>query len=189
MADIPRPHPPTIAQCNAAAPAREIKKRNNLTYADKFEIVQLIDNGEAKRSVGKKFGINESTVRSIYQNRDHIKAHMNLALSEAGAQAMQSRNQLLLKTEQLLGRYLERQAKRNLVIDTREIMNTAKDIYAAVARKMGVQQPPVFLASKGWVDKFMSGHKVKSVKISGEAASGDKSAAREYPESIKEYYR
>uniref|UniRef100_UPI00358ECFDF tigger transposable element-derived protein 1-like n=1 Tax=Myxine glutinosa TaxID=7769 RepID=UPI00358ECFDF len=183
MADIPRP--PTIAQRNAAAPAREIKKRKNLTYAQKCEIVQLIDNGETKRSVGKKFGINESTVRGIYQNRDHIKAHMNLASSEAGAQAMRSRNQLLLKPEQLLGRYLERQAKRNLAIDTREIMDTAKDIYAAVARKMGVQQPPVFLASKGWVDKFMSRHKVKSVKISGEAASGDKSAAREYPESLK----
>lgn len=50
---------------------------------------------------------------------------------------------------------------------------------------MDIQQPPVFLTSKGWVDKFMDRHKIKSVKISGEAASGDKAAARQYPEKLK----
>ena len=91
------------------APGREVKKRKNLTYAQKLEIVKMIDKGQTKCSVGKKFGVNESTVRGIYQNREHIKSHMKLASSEAGAQAMRSGNQVLLKTEQLLGRYLERQ--------------------------------------------------------------------------------
>ena len=66
-------------------------------------------------------------------------------------------------------------------------MDTAREIYAGLAKKLGVQQPSVFLASKGWVDKFMSRHKVRSVKISGEAASGDKAAAREYPEGQFRY--
>ncbi|KAK4296263.1 hypothetical protein Pmani_031234 [Petrolisthes manimaculis] len=43
MANIPPPRPPTIGQCNAAAPGREIKKKKNLTYAGKWEIVKLID--------------------------------------------------------------------------------------------------------------------------------------------------
>ena len=52
-----------------------MKKRKNLTYAQKLEIVKLIDAGERKCSVGKKFGINESTVRGIYQKHEHIKSH------------------------------------------------------------------------------------------------------------------
>ena len=56
------PHPLTIGQRKTEAPEREIKKRNNLTYVQKREIVQLINKGETKRSVGNNFGINESTV-------------------------------------------------------------------------------------------------------------------------------
>ena len=137
MATVPTSYPPTIAARNAANPTREVKKRKNLTYAQKLEIVKLIDGGETKRSVGKKFGINESTVRGIYQKREHIKNHMKLASSEAASNAYRSRNQVLLKTEQLLGRYLDRQAQRNQLVETREVMDTAKEIYVGVARKMG----------------------------------------------------
>lgn len=71
------------------------------------------------------------------------------------------------------------------MFNTCKIMDTAKGIYAGPARNSCVQQPPIFLVSKGWGDKFMVHHKVKSVKISGELTSGDKSAAREYLESLK----
>ena len=185
MATVPTSYPPTIAARNAANPTREVKKRKNLTYAQKLEIVKLIDGGETKRSVGKKFGINESTVRGIYQKREHIKNHMKLASSEAASNAYRSRNQVLLKTEQLLGRYLDRQAQRNQFVETREVMDTAKEIYVGVARKMGVEQPPLFLASKGWVDKYMACHKIRSKLITGEAASADNRAASEYPEFLK----
>lgn len=185
MANIPPRHPPTIAQRKAMAPGREIKKRKNLTYAQKLEIVKLIDSGETKRSVGKKFAINESTVRGIYQKREHIKEHMKLSASEAGTQALRSRNLVLLKTERLLGQYLDRQARRNKAVDTRDIMDTAQEIYEGLAVKMGVQQPPVFQASSGWVQKFKARHNIKSCVISGEAASADQEAAGEYPESLK----
>ena len=125
MANIPPLHPPTIKERNALAPNREIKTRKNLNYAQKLEIVKLIDNGKTKQSVAKELGINESIVRGIYQKREHIKAHMKLSSSEAASQALPSRNQRLLKMEQLLGRYLDRQAKRNLSVDKRDIMDTA----------------------------------------------------------------
>ena len=89
-------------------------------------VSQLVDDGKTRLSVAKEFGFNESTVRGIYQKREDIKTHMKLSSSEAAYQALRSRNQLLLKTEQLLGRYLDRQAKTNLSVDTREIMDTAK---------------------------------------------------------------
>ena len=110
---------------------------------------------------------------------------MRLSSSAAASNVKRSHNQVLLKSEQILGRYMDRMAKRNQTVDTHDLMDTALDIYKRVAAKLGVQQPPLFLASKGWVDKFMKGHKVKSSAISGEAASADTAAAQEYPEELK----
>ena len=53
-------------------------------------------------------------------------------------------------------------AKRNLVVDTKEAMDTAKEIYKGVAAKWGIQQPPVFFASKGWYDRFLGRRKIKN---------------------------
>lgn len=51
----------------------------------------------------------------------HIKAHMHLALSVAALNVLRNPDQLLLKTEQRLGQYLERQARRNWSVDMREV--------------------------------------------------------------------
>ena len=64
-------------------------------------------------------------------------------------------------------------------------METVKEIYCGVAKKLNVEIPPVFFTSKGWVDGFMARHNVKNVTISVEAASGDR---RGYPESLKKNY-
>lgn len=144
---------------------RRYKKRKNLTFAQKLEIVKLIDCGETKRSVGEKFDVNESRVRGIYQKREHIKNHMNIAASKAASQALHGHNQLFLKTEQLSGRYLDRQAERNMAFVAHEIMDTAKAIYSGLARKLCVCSNHQSLASKGWVDKFMAHHKIECENI------------------------
>ena len=56
---------------------------------------------------------------------------------------------MVLKTERSLIRYIERQAKQNTPVDTTEIMETAKEIYCGVAKKLNVEIPPVFLTSNG----------------------------------------
>ena len=71
-------------------PVAKVRKRKNLTYAQKLEIVEMIDKGERKYRVGKKFGIKESTIQGIYQNCEHIKSDMKLAKSDADAQPMPS---------------------------------------------------------------------------------------------------
>ena len=78
MANLPWPCPSTIGQRKVAAPVREVTKRKNLTYGQKLEIMEM-------SGVGKKFEINESTVQGNYPNCEHIKSHMKLAKSDAGA--------------------------------------------------------------------------------------------------------
>lgn len=114
MANIPPLCLPTITQHNAADPAREMKKRKNLTYEQKLEIVTPIDRGEMKGSVGKRFEINESTVSGIYQKRERIKNHMKITASEAASQALHSHSQLLLKIQEFLECCLERQAGKKM---------------------------------------------------------------------------
>lgn len=187
MANLHSPcPPPTPTQCDAATPDRVIKSRKNLPYGMKLEIVQMIDKGATKRSVADRYKINESTVRGIYKQREHIKAHMRLAPSAPASNALRSPNQLLLKTEHLLVQYIERQTRQNFPVDTRKIMKMAKEIYASVACKAGIEHPKGFVASKGWVEKFMERHKVKSVKILDEATRGNKTHVNEHPEILRQ---
>ena len=76
MAAIPPPdHPGRSLPTNptqrktTAIPGKEIK-RKHLTYAVQLEIVKLVESGQSKSSVETKFGINESTVRGIYQKKE-----------------------------------------------------------------------------------------------------------------------
>ena len=68
MAAIPSPdHPgralaPSLTHWKAImVPGKEIKKRKNVTYAVKQEIVKWIESEQSKSSVGAKFGKNEPT--------------------------------------------------------------------------------------------------------------------------------
>lgn len=78
-----------------------------MVYVHKLETVKLINGGKTKRRVKKKSDINKSTVRSIYQKREHFKNLTTVVLPEAANQALRRHSQLLLKIEKLLRRYLD----------------------------------------------------------------------------------
>ena len=52
--------PNPTQQKATTVPGKEIKKRQNLTYAVKLELSKLVESGQSKSSVRAKFGINES---------------------------------------------------------------------------------------------------------------------------------
>ena len=151
--------------------------RKNLTYAKKLEICKLTDSGDTKSGVVKKFGLNESTVRSIYVKKEHILKHMSLPLSAARSSAKISVDQVLLKTKQLFSRYFEvskakykwKQPRKYIVIRPRNLM----------------WKPHQCSSLQEWVDRFMTRHNVKNVTVSGEAASGDRQPTCVYPESLE----
>ncbi|KAG7171426.1 putative CENP-B N-terminal DNA-binding domain-containing protein 7, partial [Homarus americanus] len=130
------------------AAQRQIKKRKSLTYAENLEVVKQIDGRKLKRAVALTYGINESTIRGIYKKKDHNVKHMELAQTKALAQACRSPHQLLMKTEQLLKRYVQKHGRRNMAVETRDLMDTAKQLYQKLARKWKVANPPAFNASK-----------------------------------------
>ena len=66
-------------------------------------------------------------MRDIYLKKKNIQKHTSLALSAAGSSAKRSANQALIKTEQMLSGYIP--------VDTKEIIETAKEINCGVAKK------------------------------------------------------
>ncbi|KAG7176700.1 Tigger transposable element-derived protein 1-like 64 [Homarus americanus] len=95
-------------------------------------------------------------------------------------------NQVLLKTEKLLVSYLIRQARRNMAVDTSSVKEYARELYAAVLRKMGIAEPKPFNASSGWLQRFKKRNNITNINIGGEEANADRVAAREFPPFLRE---
>ncbi|KAG7156225.1 Tigger transposable element-derived protein 1-like 45 [Homarus americanus] len=112
--------------------------------------------------------------------------HMKITKSTGASMIKYFHNQLLLKTEKLLVRYLVRQARRNMAVDTRSVKEYARELYIAVARKMGTTEPKPFNASSGWLQRFKIRNKITNINIGGEEASADRAAAREFPPFLHE---
>ncbi|KAG7161150.1 Tigger transposable element-derived protein 1-like 96 [Homarus americanus] len=83
-------------------------------------------------------------------------------------------NKVLLKVENLLVSYLIRQARRNMAVDTRSVQEYARELYAAVSRKMGTAEPKPFNASSGWLHRFKRRNNITNINIGGEEASADR---------------
>ncbi|KAG7176045.1 Tigger transposable element-derived protein 1-like 62 [Homarus americanus] len=99
---------------------------------------------------------------------------MNITKSTGTSMIKYFHNQVLLKTEKLLVSYLVRQAGRNMAVDTRSVKEYARELYAAVSRKMGITEPKPFNASSGWLQRFKKRNKITNINIGGEEASADR---------------
>ncbi|KAG7160090.1 putative Tc5 transposase DNA-binding domain-containing protein 3 [Homarus americanus] len=80
-----------------------------------------------------------------------------------------------------------KQGRRNMAVETRDLMDTAKQLYQKLARKWEVASPPAFNASKGWIENFKSRHQVRNVKISVGGRGGK--AGRGFDETTEDDIR
>ncbi|KAG7174109.1 Tigger transposable element-derived protein 1-like 20 [Homarus americanus] len=162
------------------------KTRRSLSYEVKYTIIQELEKGTRQVDLARQHGVNESTIRTIKKDAAKIKEHMKIKKSTGASMIKYFHNQVLLKTEKLLVRYLVRQARRNMAVDTRSVKDYARELYMAVARKMGTSEPKPFNASSGWLQRFKIRNKITNINIGGEAASADRAAAREFPPFLRE---
>lgn len=76
----PKSNPPTSIQRKVAGKSKYVKNKVNLSYYKKKDFVKLKNEGMSmRRVVAETFGINESTIISIYQKKDHILARFQVA--------------------------------------------------------------------------------------------------------------
>ncbi|KAG7154044.1 Tigger transposable element-derived protein 1-like 30 [Homarus americanus] len=182
--------PPPPPQRNLALPGpsrpKPKKTRRSLSYEIKYKIIQELEKGTRQVDLARQHGVNESTIRTIKKDAAKIKEHMNITKSTGASMIKYCHNQVLLKTEKLLVSYLVRQARWNMAVDTRSVKEYARELYAAVSRKMGIAEPKPFNASSGWLQRFKKRNKITNINIGGEEASADRVAAREFPPFLRE---
>ncbi|KAG7171309.1 Tigger transposable element-derived protein 1-like 83 [Homarus americanus] len=180
--------PPPERNLSLPGPSRPKPKktRRSLSYEVKYKIIQELEKGTRQIDLARQHGVNESTIRTIKKDVAKIKEHMKITKSTGASMIKYFHNQVLLKTEKLLVSYLVRQARRNMAVDTRSVKEYARELYAAVSRKMGITEPKPFNASSGWLQRFKMRNKITNINIGGEEASADRVTAREFPPFLRE---
>jgi hypothetical protein len=90
------------------------------------------------------------------------------------------------KMENLLGIWIEDNNQRNIPMSTMTIQEKGRSIFEKLKLENGNPASETFLASKGWFEKFKNRHNLHNIKLKGEAASSDITAARDYPKILKQ---
>ncbi|KAG0702768.1 NK-tumor recognition protein [Chionoecetes opilio] len=134
-------------------PGSREKKRKVLSLAEKMDVLAVIDSGLGWSATGKKFGLHEATVRTIWKTREKIRQSVRESADVSSKVASVSRRDPLLeKMEKILNRWISEQVdQRKSNVDGVAIREKARSIYDHLAEKepSGSSPAPGFIASHG----------------------------------------
>ncbi|KAK4303744.1 hypothetical protein Pmani_024265 [Petrolisthes manimaculis] len=160
-------------------------QRKGITIEEKIKVLVALSKGNGASSVGRQFGLSESSVRTIKKNEEKIRA--------AYASPDISKNKLHLKSavytemENALTLWMEDMRRRKLTISGPMVQEQAYTIQSQIVAKQGKSTEEMkFTASTGWLYKFMKRIGTKNITVTGEAASADYGAAEEMKIKMKE---
>jgi len=171
------------------------RMRRMLTIKEKIELLDLLKEGKSYAEVGRRYGINESTIRYIKKEEINIRSTATITFSTTGKRVLTPRNKLIVKMEAALALWIQDCHKKNIPLDTNTKRTKAKQLYDGLAEKMKDQsddetqlststgsptKSDKFTASKGWFDKFRNHYGLKSVCLRGEVGSADNAEAEDY---------
>nr|XP_061782207.1 tigger transposable element-derived protein 1-like [Nerophis lumbriciformis] len=166
-----------------AFPSEPKRRRKTLTIIEKVELLDMLKLGQSYTSVGRHYGINESTVRCIKKEETNIRATAAITLNRNAKRVMTPRNKTIVKMESVLAVWISECKNNNIPLDANIIRAKAKNIYEDFAQNDDGDDAEEgtstsFLASKGWFDKFQ--RRFKGVSLHREDASVDYAAIEEF---------
>lgn len=168
---------------------QQILKRQTISLETKIKILDCLRSGEGSTSVGRAFGLNEATIRTIKKNESSIRQSVISGSALSSKTTSYSRNSTLEKTEKHMVLWIEDLQEKKIPIDGKIIKEKALRIY----NRLQELEPSVshqgtnkiaFNASHGWLTGFLKRHAFHNVKIQGELASADENAAKNYPNEL-----
>jgi len=164
------------------------KKRKTITIELKMEIIKRSERGETPTNIGKALGFSRSTIGTIIKDKVRIMEHVKGSVPMQATIITKQRSGLLIEMEKLLVIWLEDQNQRNIPISLGLVQEKARtlfnDLKAARILTEGSCDEE-FGASRGWFNRFKGRVNLHNIKVQGEAASADVSAASEFPEMLK----
>lgn len=167
-----------------ATSAKKIRKA--ITLDVKLDVLRRLEAGQKINEIGKALGLAASTVCTIKNNQDKIRNSLQRVTSLTAKNVSKQRSAVMEEMERMLSVWIDHQSQQNIAISTTIIQEKARNLHQYLITKNGEgSKTEQFLASKGWFDRFKKRHSLHNIKMSGEAASADVEAAKNYPATFK----
>ncbi|XP_066874480.1 tigger transposable element-derived protein 1-like [Kogia breviceps] len=167
---------------NATAIPSARRERKAITLDVKLEVLRRFEVGEKLSQVAKALGLAVSTVATIRDNKEKIKASSQIATPLRASRLTRHRSAVMETMERLLRVWLEDQSQRNVPLSVTVIQEKAKSLFDDLQREQGESsQAAKFSASKGWFVRFKERHCLPHFKLSS-TAPGKEDV---YPEILK----
>ncbi|XP_059511090.1 TP53-regulated inhibitor of apoptosis 1 isoform X1 [Stegostoma tigrinum] len=162
------------------------RKRKAITLEEKLDVIKRFERNERTCDIVRVTGIKESTLRTIRDNAEKIKASYIAGTSLSASKSMRSRTKELEEMERLLSVWIEDQMKKQSGTTFLSIKEKALSIYEDLTKK--AENPadvPAFSASSGWFAGFKNRYAFHNIKLCGKAANADAEHAMAFPAIVK----
>ncbi|XP_037373978.1 tigger transposable element-derived protein 1 [Talpa occidentalis] len=162
------------------------RERKAITLDMKLEVLRRFEVGEKLSQIAKALGLAVSTVATIRDNKEKIKASSLIATPSRASRLTRRRSAAMETMERLLYVWLEDQSQRNVPLSVTAIQEKARSLFDDLQREHGESsQAEKFSASKGWFMRFKERHCLPHFKMSS-SAPGNKDT---YPEVLRSIIR
>ena len=162
------------------------RKNKFITHEMKVEIIERKKRGEGNSAIGRAMGgLAESTVRTIWANREKIDKMRKCYGAAALDNRSRAHDPAMVVMERYLCEFIRRNVEAGVNIEGRLLREKAKSYYATACLRTKVRHNENFRASKGWLQKFFKRKNLKNLKLTGERATADEVAASQFPALLK----
>ncbi|XP_036599095.1 tigger transposable element-derived protein 1-like [Trichosurus vulpecula] len=162
------------------------RDRKAINLHVKLEVLRRFAAGEKLSRIAKALGLSTSTVATIRDNEDKIRASSQAATPQVATKLTRSRSLVMENMERLLSVWIEDQNQRGVPVNVSTIQEKAKSLFQDLKREQGPSaEAETFGASRGWFTRFKARHSLPHLGTSSETVSTDREAAAKYPEVLR----
>uniref|UniRef100_UPI00358E955F tigger transposable element-derived protein 1-like n=1 Tax=Myxine glutinosa TaxID=7769 RepID=UPI00358E955F len=171
------------------------RQKKVMNLSQKVELLDLLLRGDSAASVGRHYGVHESTIRYIRKNEKAIRESVLASAVLSMTVVTHVRNVHVERMEKAFNIWIEDNMQKNMPLSGPLIREKAKQIYDHLSGAGGAStsdepsddgtiSATSFTASRGWFHRFKEQYCLKNVKLSGERASVDHEAAKAFPAQL-----
>ncbi|XP_053568008.1 tigger transposable element-derived protein 1-like [Bombina bombina] len=178
--------PPKNKSASQTSAGDTAKKRKTITMELKVEIIKRSERGENPSSIGKELGYSRSTIATILKDKGRIMDHVKGYTPMNATIITKQRSGLVIQMERLLTIWIEDQNQHNIPISLSLEQEKAQSIFNDL-KAAGTPHTAIegvcneeFVASRGWFYRYKKRANLHNIKVQGEAASADASAASDF---------
>ncbi|KAJ8678478.1 hypothetical protein QAD02_014265 [Eretmocerus hayati] len=145
-----------------------VKKRAKkvMDIATKLKILDLLRDGEKISNLARRYEVNESTIPSIRDNQEAIRA-ASANLGVHGKFTKINRKKCVVKMENLLIVWMQDMIQKKIPLSGAAIKEQALIFFEHVKEKHFKDSVETFSASRGWFDRFRKRFSLRSISFTG----------------------